>query len=139
MEPLPYGDLLRVLARAHLVLTDSGGIQEEAPSFRVPVLILRDSTERPECVEAGAAQLVGADPERIVRAATMLLHNAIAHERMRRVPNPFGDGRAAHRIVETLQVRLEERHRTVRLGRTPIRPMSAVEAPAAARGRQGSA
>jgi UDP-N-acetylglucosamine 2-epimerase len=93
------------------VLTDSGGIQEEAPSFRAPVLVLRDVTERPELIDVGAGVLVGTDPERIVRAASLLLRDARAHDRMRHVANPFGDGHAAERIVDALEARLEGRLR----------------------------
>jgi UDP-N-acetylglucosamine 2-epimerase len=110
--PLEYLDLLRVLARTHLVLTDSGGIQEEAPSFGKPVLVLRQLTERPEAVEAGSARIVGTDVRTIVDAATELLANRGTYERMSAVPNPFGDGRAAWRIVKAL-----ERHLN---GATPI-------------------
>ncbi len=73
--PLPYGDFARLLSAAHLVLSDSGGVQEEAPTFGVPVLVLRDVTERTEAVDAGCARLVGTDPDRIVAAATPLLEN----------------------------------------------------------------
>jgi len=100
--PLSYGDLLRALSRCKLVLTDSGGIQEEAPSFGKPVLVLRDVTERPELIECGAGLIVGTDTERIVREATRLLEDEHAYERMASVDNPFGDGKAATRIVDTL-------------------------------------
>lgn len=101
--PLEYPDLLRVLARACLVLTDSGGIQEEAPSFGKPVLVLRRLTERPEAVEAGSARVVGTDMRAIVEAAAEILTDAATYERMSRVPNPFGDGHAAWRIVTALE------------------------------------
>jgi UDP-N-acetylglucosamine 2-epimerase (non-hydrolysing) len=108
-EPASYGDLLRLLDRAYLVLTDSGGVQEEAPSFGTPVLILREVTERPEVVEVGAGRLVGTDPDRIVAEASRLLADADAHARMSGAGNPFGDGRAAGRIVAALGARLESR------------------------------
>jgi UDP-N-acetylglucosamine 2-epimerase (non-hydrolysing) len=99
VAPLDYADLLHVLSRAALVLTDSGGIQEEAPTFGVPVLVLRDKTERPEGVAAGVARLVGTDPDRILREATRIL----AVPRLPAPPvNPYGDGRAAQRIVAIL-------------------------------------
>jgi UDP-N-acetylglucosamine 2-epimerase (non-hydrolysing) len=104
-----YRDMLRLLRRAYLVLTDSGGIQEEAPSFRVPVLVLRDVTERPELIEAGGGLLVGTEPDRIVRTASRLLRDEAQHERMRHVVSPFGDGRAAERIVAALGARLAGR------------------------------
>jgi len=102
IEPLPYPDLLRLLARSELILTDSGGIQEEAPSLRKPVLVLRETTERPEVIEVGAGMLVGTDPERIVTEASRLLTDPAAYGRMANVVNPFGDGHAAERIVGIL-------------------------------------
>lgn len=99
IEPVSYPELLFLLSRARLVLTDSGGIQEEAPSFAVPVLVLRKYTERPEAVEAGLAFLVGPNEGLIVRRATELL-NAVHTPRI--ITNPFGDGHAAERIVEVL-------------------------------------
>ena len=106
VEPCSYGDLLRLMSRCHFILTDSGGIQEEAPSFHKPVLILRDVTERPEVVEAGAGMLVGTDAARIVKEAARLLTDRRAYERMSGAANPFGDGRAAERIVDVLAERL---------------------------------
>jgi UDP-N-acetylglucosamine 2-epimerase (non-hydrolysing) len=101
-DPLSYQDLLRVLKRCHLVLTDSGGIQEEAPSFHKPVLVLREVTERPEGVEAGAARIVGTDARKIVSEALRLLTDPEDYRRMSAVENPFGDGQAAERIVRIL-------------------------------------
>ena len=106
VDPLSYGDLLRVMKRCHLILTDSGGIQEEAPSFGKPVLVLRELTERPEAVESGAAKIVGTDSRRIVCEAARLLDDPAEHERMRAAKNPFGDGHAADRIVQILEDRL---------------------------------
>ena len=97
--PLDYVQFIYLLTRCHLVLTDSGGVQEEAPSFGKPVLVLRDTTERPEAVEAGTAILVGTDPDRIVREAGRLLDDEHSYSRMSRAHNPFGDGRAGSRIV----------------------------------------
>jgi UDP-N-acetylglucosamine 2-epimerase (non-hydrolysing) len=87
------------MSRATLILTDSGGIQEEAPSLGVPVLVLREVTERPEAVEAGTVKVVGADRKRIVTAARRLLDDPRAFRRMARRVNPYGDGKAAGRIV----------------------------------------
>jgi UDP-N-acetylglucosamine 2-epimerase (non-hydrolysing) len=101
-DPLSYQDLLRLLQRCHLVLTDSGGIQEEAPSFHKPVLVLRAVTERPEAVEAGAARIVGTDARKIVAETERLLTDAEAYREMSAIENPFGDGRAAERIVNVL-------------------------------------
>lgn len=102
IEPLDYPTLVSVLRQCVLVLTDSGGLQEEAPSLGVPVLILRDITERPEGVAAGTARLVGADPVRIVAETRRLLDDPAAHAQMARASNPYGDGRAAKRIVGSL-------------------------------------
>ena len=98
-DPLPYAALCRLLSTASVVLSDSGGIQEEAPSFRVPVLVLRDLTEREEAVEAGFAQLVGTDPARIVAAAKDVLDGRVTTPA---AANPFGDGAAADRCVAAI-------------------------------------
>lgn len=100
--PLEYLPMVHLVNRAYLVLTDSGGIQEEAPGLGVPVLVLRDVTERPEAVEAGTVRMVGTDPDRIVAAASNLLDDPSHHRRMSRATNPYGDGRAAPRIVAAL-------------------------------------
>ncbi len=102
VPPLDYATLAHLMKRSALILTDSGGIQEEAPSLGTPVLTLRETTERPEAVLAGAALVVGADTERIVRAATRLLDDAEAYAAMARAVNPYGDGRAGRRIAEAL-------------------------------------
>lgn len=102
LPPLDYLPLVHLMKRARIILTDSGGIQEEAPAFGVPVLVLRDVTERPEGVDAGTLKLVGTDARRIVEEATRLLDDPAAHAQMARAVNPFGDGRAAQRIVEAL-------------------------------------
>jgi UDP-N-acetylglucosamine 2-epimerase (non-hydrolysing) len=104
VEPLDYLALVRLMRRARLILTDSGGIQEEAPTFGKPVLVLREKTERPEGVEAGLAKLVGTDEERIVGEAGALLEDGEARRRMSGV-NPYGDGRAAERIASILMGR----------------------------------
>ncbi|MEZ0164762.1 non-hydrolyzing UDP-N-acetylglucosamine 2-epimerase [Kineococcus sp. LSe6-4] len=101
-EPLDYLDFTATLAAADLALTDSGGVQEEAPSLDVPVLVLRNTTERMEAVRAGAALLVGTDPQEVRRRTLDLLADPERVQRMRSVPNPFGDGRAAERILERL-------------------------------------
>lgn len=102
LEPLGYPDVVRHLQRARLVLTDSGGIQEEAPTFGTPVLVLRDTTERPEGIEAGVARLVGVDRSAIVAGASALLEDDAARQAMARASNPYGDGRAAARIAAVL-------------------------------------
>ncbi len=102
IEPLAYTDFVALLCRAHVVITDSGGIQEEAPGLGKPVLVLREKTERPEAVAAGVARLVGTDRGRIVAEATALLGDAAAYARMARPVHVYGDGRAAQRIAEVL-------------------------------------
>lgn len=99
LDYLPFVDLMR---RAYLILTDSGGLQEEAPSLGVPVLVMRETTERPEAIEAGTAALVGTQRDTIVAAASHLLTDGAAHARMRAARNPFGDGAAAPRIAAHL-------------------------------------
>jgi UDP-N-acetylglucosamine 2-epimerase (non-hydrolysing) len=101
-EPLEYREFVNVMARSRLILTDSGGIQEEAPSLNVPVLVLRQVTERPEGVAAGAARVVGTDVATIVNAVESLFADSAAYQRMAGVENPYGDGRAAERIAQTL-------------------------------------
>lgn len=102
IEPMGYLPFARLLQIADIVITDSGGIQEEAPVFGKPVLVTRDTTERPEAIEAGVAQLVGADSVRIVEAASRLLDDARAYAEMANAVSPFGDGRASARIVQHL-------------------------------------
>lgn len=99
VEPLDYLPFVYLMSRAHLILTDSGGVQEEAPSLGKPVLVMRDTTERPEAVEAGTVRLVGTDRARIVAEASRLLDDAEAYQAMSRAHNPYGDGTAAARIA----------------------------------------
>lgn len=102
IEPLDYMAFVHLMTRSYVILTDSGGIQEEAPALGKPVLVMRDTTERPEAIAAGAAQLVGTDPTAIVQAATGLLDQADKYRRMSRAKNPFGDGTAARRIATAI-------------------------------------
>lgn len=102
LEPLDYLPFVHLMDRAHLIVTDSGGIQEEAPSLGKPVLVMRDVTERPEAVEAGTVRLVGTDGAAIVREATRLLDDEDAYRTMSRAHNPYGDGHAAERIVKEI-------------------------------------
>ncbi len=106
VDPVSYSDLLRLMSRCYLILTDSGGIQEEAPSFNKPVLILRETTERPEVIEVGAGKIVGTDTERIARTVSRLLTHASDYEEMSSAENPFGDGHAAEKIVDILERQL---------------------------------
>jgi len=102
IEPLDVVELHNFYPRTSLILTDSGGLQEEAPSFGVPVLVLRDTTERPEGIEAGTLELVGTDEERIFARTKELLTDKVAYERMSRAANPYGDGRASVRIAQAI-------------------------------------
>ncbi|MCE8031550.1 UDP-N-acetylglucosamine 2-epimerase (non-hydrolyzing) [Halomonas sp. MCCC 1A11057] len=102
IEPLDYLPFVYLMNRAHLILTDSGGVQEEAPSLGKPVLVMRDTTERPEAVDAGTVKLVGTDVERIVTEMHTLLTDKIAYEEMSYAHNPYGDGKACRRILDAL-------------------------------------
>ncbi len=102
LPPMDYLPLVQLIKRAVLVLTDSGGLQEEAPGLGVPVLVLREVTERPEGIEAGTVRLVGTDQERIVAQARRLLDDPAAHAEMAHAVNPYGDGHAAPRIVKAI-------------------------------------
>jgi len=97
-----YLPFVYLMNRAHLIITDSGGVQEEAPSLGKPVLVMRDTTERPEAVAAGTVKLVGTSRELIVSECLNLLHNATDYQRMSQAHNPYGDGQAAQRIVQTV-------------------------------------
>lgn len=102
LPPLEYLPFVYLLSRCHFVLTDSGGVQEEAPALGKPVLVMRNTTERPEGIDAGTALLVGTDSERIFREAERLLNDRRHYGRMSRAHNPFGDGKASRRIVDVL-------------------------------------
>jgi UDP-N-acetylglucosamine 2-epimerase (non-hydrolysing) len=107
IEPLDYPHFARLLDICYLMLSDSGGVQEEAPALGKPVLVMRETTERPEGVEAGTARLVGTDSARIVREVNRLLDDAAAYAEMARAHNPFGDGKSVGRIVELLAIPAE--------------------------------
>ena len=100
IEPQEYLPFVYLMTRAHLILTDSGGIQEEAPSLGKPVLVMRETTERPEAVAAGTVKLVGTDVDTIVREVTSLMDNQNVYDEMAHAHNPYGDGKASERIVE---------------------------------------
>jgi UDP-N-acetylglucosamine 2-epimerase len=102
LPPVAYATLLWLMDRATIILSDSGGIQEEAPSFGKPLLVLRDTTERPEVIDAGCAKLVGTDETRIVEEASVLLNDRTAYAAMAGRQNPFGDGTAAEKIAGIL-------------------------------------
>jgi UDP-N-acetylglucosamine 2-epimerase (non-hydrolysing) len=103
IEPLDYLPFVHLLNRAYLVLTDSGGIQEEAPGLGKPVLVMRNTTERPEAIDAGTVKLVGTDKDTIIREAAALIRNPETYETMAKASNPYGDGLACSRIVEKLK------------------------------------
>ncbi|MGY4845598.1 non-hydrolyzing UDP-N-acetylglucosamine 2-epimerase [Kocuria sp. MNB10] len=102
-EPLAYGEFTRMLSVAHVVLTDSGGVQEEAPSLGKPVLVMRENTERPEAVTAGTVKLIGTDEERIVSEVDRLLNDDAAYHDMANAVNPYGDGKAAERSLAAIE------------------------------------
>lgn len=102
IEPLAYPELVALLSRCYLVMTDSGGIQEEAPAFGKPVIVLRETTERPEVITAGCGKLVGSNTEKIVTTVRELLNNPDAYQAMASSPNPYGEPGAAARILETI-------------------------------------
>ena len=106
IEPLEYLSFIFLMEKSCIVMTDSGGIQEEAPSLGKPVLVMRDTTERPEAIEAGTVKLVGTDCTKIVEEVSLLLENELYYTQMNRATNPYGDGNASKRIVEFLKMRL---------------------------------
>ena len=108
IEPLEVLDFHNFLARSYLILTDSGGIQEEAPSLGKPVLVMRDTTERPEGIKAGTLKLVGTSEEVIYNEFTRLLNDQKAYDVMSRASNPYGDGHACERIVDVLCKNIKE-------------------------------
>jgi UDP-N-acetylglucosamine 2-epimerase (non-hydrolysing) len=109
-EPLVYCEFVSALKRAHLVLTDSGGVQEEAPALARPVLVLRRETERPEAIAEGVARLVGTEFDAIVAHARELLNDGTAYRAMARKVYPYGDGRASGRIVSAIHDAFASRH-----------------------------
>jgi UDP-N-acetylglucosamine 2-epimerase (non-hydrolysing) len=101
-QPMSYEPFIWLMQHAYLVLTDSGGIQEEAPSLGKPVLVMRDTTERPEAVEAGTVRLVGADRQEIVQHTQTLIDDTAIYEKMSQAHNPYGDGNACQRVIAFL-------------------------------------
>ena len=102
IDPLDYEPFANLMHRACLILTDSGGVQEEAPALGKPVLVLRDTTERPEAVEAGTVKLIGTDRERVYKEARRLLTDKEEYGRMAESVNPYGDGQASRRIIQAI-------------------------------------
>ena len=105
IEPLPYAQFTRALSLAHIVLTDSGGVQEEAPSLGKPVLVMRENTERPEAVVAGTVKLIGTHRQRLVDEVSLLMDSDEAYQGMANAVNPYGDGDAAHRTIGAIKWR----------------------------------
>ena len=101
-DPLDYLPLVHIMKHADMILTDSGGIQEEAAAMKIPTLVLREVTERPEGLQTGVLQLVGTNPDRIIQAARRLFNNPAARAKIQLSQNPYGDGFAANRIVEAV-------------------------------------
>lgn len=120
IAPLDYLPFVYLMDRADILLTDSGGIQEEAPSLKKPVLVMRDTTERPEALTAGTVKLVGTNKETIIKEIQRLLDDSAEYQRMSLADNPFGDGMASHRIVTTLQEVNESRVRLLREIKTRV-------------------
>jgi UDP-N-acetylglucosamine 2-epimerase (non-hydrolysing) len=106
IEPVEYNALVHLMNASYLVLTDSGGIQEEAPSLGKPVLVMRTETERPEGIEAGTAKLIGPYEEKIIENVELLLHNHKEYEKMAKATNPYGDGNSSKRIVDILKAKI---------------------------------
>jgi len=113
IDPLNYRAFTYLMEKSYLILTDSGGVQEEAPSFGKPVLIMRRTTERPEGIKAGCAKVVGTDSRRIVTLAEKLLHDHRAYARMASIKNPYGDGKSATRIVQIIDQQLKKTERAL--------------------------
>lgn len=111
IEPLDAIDFHNFLRKSYLVFTDSGGVQEEAPGMGVPVLVLRDTTERPEGIEAGTLKLIGTNKENLIKEALDLLDNKESHDKMAQAANPYGDGFAANRILAAIKSHFEETDR----------------------------
>lgn len=116
IEPLDYVPFVDLMQQAYLLITDSGGVQEEGPSLGKPILVMRDKTERPEAVEAGTVKLVGTSEDRIVAEACALLDDTSIHARMSRVHNPYGDGRASSRIADAIHSFFELNRAPARIG-----------------------
>ena len=106
IDPLQYETFLYMMSKSYFIITDSGGVQEEAPSLGKPVLVMRDTTERPEALEAGTVKLVGTDPQIIIKEAQNLLDDTIEYGKMSKAHNPYGDGRACSKIIEFLKSNL---------------------------------
>jgi len=109
IPPQPYSEFVMLINNSRIVLTDSGGVQEEAPSLGKPVLVMRDTTERPEGVDAGTVKLVGANADNIISSVNELITDSAAYEQMAQAKNPYGDGKAAQRIADAVSQFLAEK------------------------------
>ena len=103
IEPLEYVEFANLINKSHLILTDSGGLQEEAPSLGKPVLVLRTETERPEAVEAGTVKVIGVEYENVYKEINSILNNKNEYDKMSNAVNPYGDGKACDRIIEFIE------------------------------------
>ena len=110
IEPLQYLEFIHLMSKATIVLTDSGGIQEEAPGLGKPVLVMRDTTERPEALASGTVHLVGTDYDKIMNEVSILLEDVVAYEKMSKAVNPYGDGQACRRIADVLADKETDRY-----------------------------
>jgi len=108
IDPLQYESFIYMMNRSYFIITDSGGVQEEAPSLGKPVLVMRDTTERPEALEAGTVKLVGTDPQKIIQEAQKLLDDKIEYEKMSKAHNPYGDGKACEKIINFIKGQTNE-------------------------------
>ena len=106
LKPVDYDQMVFLMKRSYFIMTDSGGIQEEAPTFKKPVLIMRNTTERPEVIECGAGKLIGNDTDTIVKNAKHLLKDQKLYKKMSNVINPFGNGKASEKIIKALETKL---------------------------------
>ena len=118
IKPLQYEPFLYLMSKSHFIITDSGGVQEEAPSLGKPVLVMRNTTERPEAVEAGTVKLVGTNPNNIITEAQKLLDNSEIYTQMSQAHNPYGDGKASQKIIEFLKMRLIEKEEKQKVAKT---------------------
>ena len=105
---MDYLSFIKIMDESYIILTDSGGIQEEAPSLGKPVLLMRDSTERPEALEAGTVKLVGSNKSKIISSVNLLLNDGVEYKKMSRAHNPYGDGKASIKIKRTLMEKIDE-------------------------------
>ena len=109
LEPFQYEEFVYLMSRSYLILTDSGGIQEEGPSLGKPVLVMRDTTERPEAVEAGTVKLIGSDQDNIIKEVQRLLDDNTEYKKMSKANNPYGNGKASVKILNILRDKLYEK------------------------------